>query len=105
MIISDLNLLETVEASAVIGGGGVNFKSKIEFDKNVKIKQDFKIKSKLDSDVDVDGNYAGADATADAFGKDTFSYTITGAQVNAGKSSESFSQSVAATDSFSIRKR
>jgi hypothetical protein len=73
MIISDLNYLETAEASAVVGGiffGKLNSKVTAE----LYVKERFDIKKNLDSKVDVKGNLATAEA--EAFGKDTLTQTF-----------------------------
>lgn len=75
MNIFDLNHIEAVEGTEVVGGG---YKS-VYFDKNVNIKFDEKIdiKKNIKSKVDVKGNFAFAEADADAYGKDTVAEAIT----------------------------
>jgi hypothetical protein len=73
MIISDLNLLETVEAADVVGGiylgsGKYNKKTTLYVDEYLKIKKDVDVK------VDVKGNLATAEA--EAKGKDTVTQTF-----------------------------
>jgi hypothetical protein len=89
MIISDLNHLEVVEGTGVIGGGGFyidNFKKEIvNINELVKINKDLVVK------VDIEGNYADAESDAQAFGKNTDAQTISAIVVEEGKYSVSTS--------------
>ncbi|MEA5572993.1 hypothetical protein [Calothrix sp. UHCC 0171] len=100
MIISDLNLLETVEATNVVGGKGFDIDAKAKFKKDVDTNVKSKIDSEVKSIVKIVGNAAIANAGADANGKNTFTETFTYGQVEEGKKSESVSQSTAATVGF-----
>jgi hypothetical protein len=79
MLISDLNILEAIEGSAIVGGGGF----KIKNDKYEKIDSKVKvdIDKKLDVKVKVVGNFADAQAVAQAYGENTDAETITFAEV------------------------
>ncbi|MBW4666320.1 MAG: hypothetical protein KME60_02460 [Cyanomargarita calcarea GSE-NOS-MK-12-04C] len=73
MIISDLNLLESVEAADVVGGiylgsGKYDKKTTLYVDEYLKIKKDVDVK------VDIKGNLATAEA--EAKGKDTVTQTF-----------------------------
>jgi hypothetical protein len=94
MIISDLNHLEVVDGSGVVGGGGF----KIVNDKFEKIysKVDVDINKKLDVKVDIKGNFTDAQAVAQAYGKNTDAETITFAETYEGKSSDAASRSTSA---------
>jgi hypothetical protein len=87
MIISDLNYLETVsEMTEVQGGSGY-----YSYYENDKVKLDIKTK------VDIDGNSAEAFGDSYAYGKDSFTKTVTLTQVD-NYSSYSGSASFAAVD-------
>ena len=64
MIISDLNYLESAEGSVE---GGYYFGPS---SKTIVVEKLFIFK-KFDSDVDVDGNFAGAESDAQAYGDNT----------------------------------
>ncbi|QYX30182.1 hypothetical protein [Sphaerospermopsis torques-reginae] len=87
MIISDLNLLETVEASAVVGGNG----GKYTYYQNDKVKLD------IYTDIDLDDNSAEAFGDAIAKGKNSFTKTYTFAYASDYYSASS-SASFAAVD-------
>ena len=79
MNISDLNHLEVVEDSNVVGGYGSLISG---FDKEVvDVNVDFEFFNKFKSLVDLDGNTASSKSIADAFGPytktDTFNQTKT----------------------------
>jgi hypothetical protein len=94
MIISDLNYLEVAQEE-ICGAGGVHFASTVT--KTVDVTEAYKLNvdEKIKSIVDLKGNAAEAQATADAYGKDTKTITDTAAQAT-NYSSESFSKSIAA---------
>ena len=94
MIISDLNILEAVDGSAVVGGGGFKIKNK-KFE-TIDSKVDVDIHKKLDVQVDIHGNFADAQAVAQAYGHNTDAETITFAEVYEGVSSDAASRSTAA---------
>jgi hypothetical protein len=94
MIISDLNILEAVDGSAVVGGGGFAINNK-KFEK-IKSKVDVDIHKKLDVQVDIHGNFADAQAVAQAYGHNTDAETISFAEVHEGVSSDAASRSTAA---------
>ncbi|MBE9199034.1 MULTISPECIES: hypothetical protein [unclassified Nodularia (in: cyanobacteria)] len=94
MIISDLNILEAVEGSAIVGGGG--FKIDNKKDEKIDSKVNVDIFKKVDIKVDVYGNFADAQAIAQAYGKNTDAETITFAEVYEGVSSDAASRSTAA---------
>lgn len=84
----------------VSAAGGVQFRSKIKRYYNSKQRVDNKHTSHNVSINAIFGNSADSDAQADAFGSDTLTYTATGAQVQQGHHSQSYSKSVAATSGF-----
>lgn len=94
MVISDLNVLEAVEGSAIVGGGGF----KIDNNKHEVIdsKVNVDIFKTLDVKVKVVGNFADAQAVAQAYGENTDAETITFAEVYEGVSSDAASRSTAA---------
>lgn len=96
MIISDINHLEAVEGTEILGGGGF----KIYNDKFEKIFSVVKvdIEKKVDIDVKLDGNFADAQAVSQAYGKNTDAETITFTEVYEGKSSDAASRSTAAAN-------
>lgn len=95
MIISDLNYLESAEVFGVVGGG-VNaeaiVKKRIDLLENIKINID----KKIDVKSKVEGNQAFSEAIADAYGKKSFTETLTVSEVYEGRSSGSYGSSVAA---------
>jgi hypothetical protein len=95
MIISDLNYLESAEVSGVLGGG---VDAKVKFDKKIDIMEKIKIDidKKINAKSDVKGNQAFSEAAADAYGKDSFTETLTVSEVYEDLSSGSYSSSVAA---------
>lgn len=94
MLISDLNILEAIEGSAVIGGGGFKIRNKKKEKIDSKVNVD--IYKKLDVKVDICGNFADAQAVAQAYGENTDAETITFAEVHEGISSDAASRSTAA---------
>jgi hypothetical protein len=94
MIISDLNILEAVDGSAVVGGGGFHINNrKLE---KIDSKVNVDIHKRLDVQVDIHGNFADAQAVAQAYGHNTDAETITFAEVHEGVSSDAASRSTAA---------
>jgi hypothetical protein len=94
MIISDLNHLETVEGTAIVGGGGFiinNFKDEV-----IKVDELVKIDKDLFVNVDIKGNFADAQADAQAFGEDTDAQTIAATVVAEDLYSISTTRSIAA---------
>ena len=94
MIISDLNILEGVEGSAIVGGGG--FKIDNKKDEKIQSKVDVDIFKTLDVKVKIVGNFADAQAIAQAYGENTDAETISFAEVYEGVSSDAASRSTAA---------
>ncbi|MCX7596296.1 MAG: hypothetical protein N2235_21570 [Fischerella sp.] len=95
MIISDLNLLESVEGTGVVGGSlKVDFRKK--FDKIVNIKTD--VVSAIKSAPAVKGNVALAEAAANAEGKDTFTDAESFTDAVEDKYSRSLANSVSAVN-------
>lgn len=97
MIISDLNYLEAIEGSELVGSGGVYFNS--YFGKKVYVKEyiDNRLYNDIKSKVDVKGNAAEAEGVADAYGDDTKTLALGGTQTTP-YSSESFVKTISATD-------
>lgn len=95
MIISDLNILEAVDGSAVVGGnGGFHiYNNKLE---KIDSKVNVDIRKKLDVQLDIHGNFGDAQAVAQAYGHNTDAETITFAEVHEGISSNAASRSTAA---------
>ncbi|MBE9213165.1 hypothetical protein IQ247_10855 [Plectonema cf. radiosum LEGE 06105] len=79
MNIFDLNHIEAVEGTEVLGGGYYYSQPDFKFEKKV----DTDVKNRLDvfkdvySKAVVKGNLADAEAFADAYGDDSFSETLT----------------------------
>ena len=75
--------------------------------KNVAIQKlkNIKINAELRSKPYVRGNLAEAEAGANAYGKHTFSESLTITEVAQGHHSKSFSESVSATDGAKYHKR
>ena len=96
MNISELSYLEVVEETGIAGAGGVYFdsvvKKDVDLDKDVYLDVDKYVHSK----VDLKGNLATAEASADAYGKDTLAEADTFAQTT-DYSSEAYSEALAAT--------
>jgi len=95
-------VLTGAQMDNISAAGGVNFRTNIY--RNFRSDQ---YVSNVHENVTLSaayiiGNVALADAEADAFGRDTFTQTFTGAQVNQGYSSESYSKSVSATNGSSF---
>ncbi|CEJ47855.1 hypothetical protein [Umezakia ovalisporum] len=94
MIISDLNILEAVEGSSIVGGGGFQIANdKLE---HIESKVNVDILKKVDIAVKLVGNFADAQAVAQAYGANTDAETITFAEVYEGVSSDAASRSTAA---------
>ncbi|TVP55723.1 MAG: hypothetical protein EA343_24815 [Nodularia sp. (in: Bacteria)] len=94
MIISDLNILEAIEGSAIVGGGG--FKIDNKKDEKIDSKVNVDIFKTLDVKVKIYGNFADAQAIAQAYGENTDAETISFAEVYEGVSSDAASRSTAA---------
>jgi hypothetical protein len=95
MIISDLSYLEAASANVVGGdGGATNIEITVDFDKDIKIIENFDVIKRFYVDVYVQGNSAVADATAQAYGDNTLAQTFTSAFAT-DTYSESYSQSIA----------
>jgi hypothetical protein len=96
MKIVDLSFLENIEGSNILGSTGVNIRTRI--DKNVDIKKNVKLNVDkfVRSIADPKGNLATAEASADAFGKDTLAETDVFTQTT-DRSSESFAEALSAT--------
>ncbi len=92
MIITDLNVMESVEGAAVIGGGGKGGSGNVSFKRRSSSVVDNSLKSR----VDLDGNYAGGTFDADAYGRDTFTDGYVKVKTTPG-SSHSSGGAVAAT--------
>jgi hypothetical protein len=92
MIITDLNVMESVEGAAVIGGSGGKTSRSVTVKRNFKTTLDNSLKSK----VDVDGNFASGSFSADAVGRDTFTDGYVKVKTTPG-SSHSSGGAVAAT--------
>jgi hypothetical protein len=92
MIITDLNVMESVEGAAVIGGGGGKGSRNVTVNRKFRTSVDNSLKSK----VDIDGNFASGDFSADAYGKDTFTDGYVKVKTTPG-SSHSSGGAVAAT--------
>ena len=75
---------------------GVNFALTKNIFKNIDVNVDVLVKQF----VNLKGNYAEADASAEAIGKNTLTETVTQAGVVENFGSYSFSESVAATNDF-----
>lgn len=94
MIINELSYLEVIEQNRVVGGD-FNFNSSLNFDSDVNIYKDVDINVYIYSNVDISGNVATAEASANAFGENTFTevyvstYTFDG-----GSHSAAYSKSV-----------
>jgi hypothetical protein len=91
MIISDLSYLQTVDENVE---GGYYFGDPV----NTRIREDLRIDKYFDGQTYVKNNFAGAEGSADAFGPNTStqSITATNAVYRFGSSSESTSVSAAA---------
>ncbi len=87
--------LSTDQMDQVVAGTRLN----LSVFKNVAIQKlkNIKINAELRSKPDIRGNLAEAEAGANAKGRHTFTETLTLADVVQGRSSSSFSESVAAT--------
>lgn len=99
MKISDLNHIEAVEGTEVVGGtGGQGTSGKFDVNQNINLKFNEEVVKKFDikfSNDDIDGNGSFADAKAYAGGKNSFTNLFTYTETEEGKYSlgESVSQS------------
>lgn len=100
MIISDLSYMETAEANVE---GGYYFGPSSKTFVFAKIREDLRITKQFYGDTRVKGNFAGAQANADAIGKNTSTQAITETFVVQGKASSSVATSVSATSGYSWR--
>jgi len=80
MIITDLTILESVEGSTVIGGGGFNIYN--DLDEYIRIDQYVDVDKYFDVDVDVEDNLADAVADAQAFGNNSSAQSLTATYAN-----------------------
>ncbi len=88
--------LGDAELDRVTAAGVVNFSTNVLKNVDIVVTVDLDIDKDVSSTVDVLGNLATAEASADAFGFDTLSETETFAQAVEFTLSQSFSQSTAA---------
>lgn len=95
MLIFDLNYLEVIDQEAnIIGSGGVNSNSNIRKKVDIFKKVLVDIRKKVNSEANVKGHLAEAEALADAKGRNTLSETFTFSQTgNYGSSAASESTS------------
>ncbi|NJL46283.1 MAG: hypothetical protein HC929_00690 [Leptolyngbyaceae cyanobacterium SM2_5_2] len=100
MIISDLNYLQTVDANVE---GGYYFGPSSKTIVVADIKENLKINKEFYGKTVVKGNFAGAQANADAVGKNTSTQAITETFVLQGKASSSVATSVSATSGYSYK--
>jgi hypothetical protein len=98
MIISDLKYVEDVVAqeSMIVGSGGVKFDSTVKKDVLLKKKAEIDIKKNVISKVDVKGNLAELEGSADASGKNTLAELNGFTQTEPGYSA-AFLESTSAT--------
>lgn len=101
MIISDLKYVEDVDAqeSGIVGSGGVTFNNNIK--KNVELfkKARIDIKKNVESKVNVKGNLAELEGSADASGKNTLAELNGFTQTEPGFSA-AFIESTSATQDY-----
>jgi hypothetical protein len=97
MIISDLNYIEVAGANVE---GGYYFGPSSKTLVLAKIREDLKITKDFKGTTVVKGNFAGAQANADAIGKNTSTQAITETFVVQGKASSSVATSVSATSGY-----
>jgi hypothetical protein len=95
MIISDLNYMEMAEANVE---GGYYFGPSSKTFVFAKIREDLKINKAFTSKVDVKGNFAGAQANADAMGKNTATQAISATTTIEGVGSSSVATSLSASE-------
>jgi hypothetical protein len=93
-------VLGDAQLDGVTAAGFVFFETFINKDVLINTVVNVDINKDVNSFVDITGNLATAEASADAIGFDTLSETESFAQVISGEFSQSFSSSVAATDTF-----
>ena len=96
MIISELSYLEVVEETGIAGAGGTRFFTKIDKNVDIDVDVDVNVDKYVNAEVDLDGNLATSEGSADAFGKNTLTEVEVFAQTTSG-SSESFGSALAAT--------
>jgi hypothetical protein len=100
MIISDLNYIQAVDANVE---GGYFFGPSSQTRVDAQIKEVLDIKKNFVGKTLVVGNFAGAEASAFATGKDTSTQAISLTDVDQGKSSTSYATSVSATNGYYSR--
>lgn len=94
---ADLSPLSTSQMDTVSAAGDYSFDTDVNKDVDIDVDKDYNFDADLDSDVSVDGNLATAEASADAYGDDTFTEASSFTQTT-DYSSQSFSESTSATD-------
>ena len=95
MIISDLNYLEAVEGTGVVGGD-FDFDISKDIEVNIDIFENVVIDKEVNSVVYVEGNLATAESSANAFGANTLTETFSLTYTN-GHESHSNSLAISAT--------
>lgn len=98
MLISDLTYLESANSDVK---GGYYFGPSSKTFVFAKIYEDLKINKKFNSDVNIDGNFAGAQANADALGKNTSTQAVSVTFTKEGVGSTSVATSVSGSEGFS----
>lgn len=101
MIISDLKYVEDVDAqeSSIVGSGGVTFKNDIQKKVNLQKEAKINIQKNVVSKVDVKGNLAELEGSADASGKNTLSELSGFTQTEPGYSA-AYLESTSATNDY-----
>jgi len=89
--------LSVMQMDSVSAGGGVQFGSVVVSDLDIDKAIDVLIVRNVNGTITISGNLASAEASASAFGNNTFVATEAFAQTTEW-SSEAFSSAVAATD-------
>ncbi|MBF2047344.1 hypothetical protein HJG54_19425 [Leptolyngbya sp. NK1-12] len=100
MIITDLNYLQSADDNIE---GGYYFGPSSKTLVTAKITEVLDIKKNFVGKTLVIGNFAGAEATANAMGKDTSTQAISSTTVVQGKGSSSNATSVSATNGYYFR--
>lgn len=75
MIINDLSYLELVEENRIVGGD-FDFYTSLNFSSDVEIHKDVEINVYINSDVNISGHVAIAEASANAIGENTFTQVL-----------------------------
>jgi hypothetical protein len=94
---ADLTPLSTSQMDMVSAAGDYSFDTDVDKEVNIDVTKNYDFDAELDSDVTVDGNLATAEASADAYGEDTFTEASSFTQTT-DWSSQSFSESTSASD-------